>query len=167
MVMEPAVVEIASRHARRDANQSFGLRGRGQQLGHTLVGKSVHAEAAISFGARAQPGDGLGAITPLVPEGIEFAAGVAASAHILDHYVVPMSREPDGMSKDHGGRNVASVGLAHKQARVAARTGSIVMIGNQFHSVGHATADPAFEAHAIAAIDPRGFTGAHGLSGFW
>src|SRR5216684_328553 len=124
----------------------------------------VHADTAISFGTSVQPGNGLGAVASLVAEGIELAARVAASAHILNDDIVAVASEPDRMSVDHGGRNVASVGLAHQYGRVGAWTGWVVVIRNQFHSIRHTTADAAFEAHAVAAIDPTGFAGTHGLS---
>src|SRR5580693_8045111 len=50
VVVKPAVIEIASRHARRDANQSLRLFRGSQQLRGTLIGKSVHAEAAARLG---------------------------------------------------------------------------------------------------------------------
>ncbi len=91
-----------SGHARSDANEAFGLLGGGEQLGHALVGKAVHADVAVRFGPGAQPGDGFRAVAAFVAEWIEVAFGVAAAAHILNHDVVAVTREPDRMRIDDG-----------------------------------------------------------------
>src|SRR5580693_5192773 len=49
VVVKPALIEIASGHARRDAKQSFRLFRGSQQLRRTLIGKSVHADAAVGL----------------------------------------------------------------------------------------------------------------------
>ena len=96
VVIKPAVIEVAGRHAGRDADQAFGLLGGGEQLRHALIGKTVHADAAVRFGAGAQPGDGLGAVAGFVAERIKLAFGVAAAAHVLDHDVVAVAANQAG-----------------------------------------------------------------------
>ena len=51
--------------------EPFGLLGGGQQLRHALVGKSVHADAAIRFRAGAQPLDGFFSVAAFVAERIK------------------------------------------------------------------------------------------------
>ena len=60
---------------------------------------------------------------PSCAEGIEVAFGIAAAAHVLNDHVVSMAREPDGMGVDHGGGDVAAVGLTHQQCGVRAGPG--------------------------------------------
>jgi hypothetical protein len=72
-MIEPAVIEIRGGHVRRDALQALRLLGGGQQLRGALIGKSVHADAAVAGGVLAQPRDGLGAVAAFVAKWIEVA----------------------------------------------------------------------------------------------
>ena len=87
----------------------------GEPLGHALVGEAIHAELAVAFGSLAEKPDGLGAVASFVAEGVELALGVAASAHVLNHNVIPMPREPRGVRIDDGRGDIATIGLAHQQ----------------------------------------------------
>src|SRR4029077_7238837 len=101
-----------------------------QELGHPLVRKTVHSNAAVAFGPRAQPGDGVCAIGAFVSKGIEIAFGIAAAANVLDDDVVSMARKPNWMGIYDCGCNVAPVGLAHQERRLRSGSGGIVVIGN-------------------------------------
>ncbi len=60
----------------------------------------------------------------LVAEGIEVAAGIAAAAHVLNHDVVAVAREPHRMRVDDGRGDIAPVGLAHQQRGLRHSLGS-------------------------------------------
>ncbi len=89
----------------------------------------------------------------LAAKGIEVAFGIAAPAHILNDNVVAMGGKPDGVSVDHGRRDIPAVGLAHQQGRVWSRRGRVVVIGDQYDAVRHGAAHGAFEPNAGAAVD--------------
>ena len=163
LVIEPAVIQVARRHPRRDALQALGLFGRSQELSHPLIREPVHSDAAVGFGPRAQPCDGIGAVGAFIAKRIKIAFGIAAAANILNHDVVSVARKPNWMGVHDGGGNVASVGLAHQERRLRAGVGRIVVVRNQFHAVAHAGAHATFEADAFAAIDQLGL--AHGVRG--
>ena len=110
----------------------------------------VRSQAMVSAPSRA-----------FMAEGIKLALGIAAPAHVLNHDVVAMPRKPNWMRIDNGRSDIASIGLAHQQRGMRSRSRRVVMIGNEFDAVGQAAAHAAFEADAIAAIDPIGF--AHGV----
>src|ERR1700740_382044 len=103
LMIKPTVVEIVGRHAGSDANQAFRLFGGSEQLRHTLIRESVHPDATVGFCAGPQPCDRFRTIAALVAKGIELAAGIAASADILNDYVEATAREPDRM-RIHDGR---------------------------------------------------------------
>ena len=114
VMVEPAVIEVMRRHPRRDADQTLRLLRGGQQLRHPLVGKTIHANLAVRLRATAQPADRLRAINPLVPKRIELALRIAPPAHVLDHHVVAVAREPRRVRIHHRGRDVPAVGLPHQ-----------------------------------------------------
>lgn len=161
LVIKPALVEIAGGHPGRDALQTFGIFGGSQKLRDSLIGKTVHADAPVRFRPRAQPGNRVRAVVRFVAERIEFAAGIAAPANVLDNHVVSAPCKPDRMRVHDGGSNVPPVRLPHQESRVGAGLRWVVMIGNQFHGVARAATRAALQAHAVAAIDQRGF--AHAL----
>ncbi len=101
VMIEPAVIKIVRRHARHDALQTFRLFGSGQQLRHALIREAVHADAAIRFGSRAKPGNALRSIAALGSKGVKLASGISPAAHILNHDVVSMPGEPNGMCIDN------------------------------------------------------------------
>ncbi len=157
------MIQIAGRHAGRNAQQTFGLFGRGKQLRDALVGKPVHSNAAARFRPSAQPRNGVGAVGALRAKRIKFSFGITAAANVLNDDVISVAREPDGMSVHDGGGNIAPIGLAHEERRVRAGIWRVVVIGNELDAVAHAGAHAAFQAHAFAAIEPTGL--AHGVGG--
>ncbi len=107
----------------------------------------------FDFAARAQPADGLRSVASFVAKGIEVAFGIAASAHILDDDVVAVGGKPDGVSVDHGRRNIPAIRLAHEQGRVRPGLRRVVVIGDQDDAVRHGAVQGAFETNAGAAVD--------------
>jgi hypothetical protein len=108
------MIEIARGHRGRNADQPFRLLGRGEKLRQALIGKAIHAYAAVRLAARAQPADGLRPIGSLAAKGIELTFGIAPPAHILDNDVVAPRGKPGGVSVHHGRRNIPAVGLTHQ-----------------------------------------------------
>ena len=162
-LIEPAVIQVACRHPRRDTNQALGLFGRSEKLRHALVRESIHRHAAVGFGSRAQPCDRIGAVGPFVAKRVEVAFGITAATHVLYDDVVSPARKPNGMGVYDGRCNVASIRLAHQECRLRTGLRRVVVFGNQLHTIAHARAHATFEADASAAIDPR--ARAHGVGG--
>ena len=141
------------RHTRRDARESFRLLCRGEQLRHSLIGEAIHTDPTVAFRASAQPRDCFRAIVPFVAEWIKLTPGIAAAAYILNHDVVAATCKPSGMRVNDGGGDVSPIRLAHQEYRTRTGLWRIVVIGNEFHAVGHAAPDAALHTYAVTVIN--------------
>jgi hypothetical protein len=103
-----------------------------------------------------QPRNSFRAVARFMAEGIELTLRIAAPAHVLNHDVITLAREPNRMRIDDRRRDVAAVGLPHQQRRLSAGLRRIIMIRNQVNAIRHAAAHAALKPYAVAAIDPIG-----------
>ena len=117
LAIKPSVIKIAGGHCWSDTLQALGLFGGGKKLRHSLIGKAVHADAAIRFVTSAKPIDSLRAITRFVAEWIKLATRISPAAHVLDDDVVSMAGKPNRMRKNNCRSDGAPIGLAHQQGR--------------------------------------------------
>jgi len=84
---------------------------------------------------------------------LRLSAGIAAAAYILNHDVVAATCKPSGMRVNDGGGDVSPIRLAHQEYRTRTGLWRIVVIGNEFHAVGHAAPDAALHTYAVTVIN--------------
>jgi len=155
-LVEPAPVQVACRHPRRDAAQGRMATRRREELGDALVREPVHAHAPVALGSPREPFDRLVPVLFLVAERIELPFGGSASPDVLHDDHVSVARKPHGMGVHDGGGDVLPVGLPHQQRRGRTTARRQVMVRPQHRPVREAQLDVAQQADAVAAVDGLG-----------